>query len=817
MVDYEDVVSRVSSHISGHPKRVVATFLVITLVMSAGLGNISTSTGTSQFSEGTAAEEALQEIDRKFGTHFGPDTGSTQLIQVGQNVLSKPSLLQMLRAQERILEREALRVTRTTSAARIVARTLDPSATTIEEQIRAVERATPGEIDAAVRSAARRPGFTGTLSTDFNRETASAHATIGAVTHEIPAGLTAGAGTSGSSPLQSIQVETQRVVEAGSGTFLVFGTGIISAEFANVIFDSLIIVIPAAVVLIVLFLIYAYRDPFDLFVGLLSLVMAIVWTMGFMGLAGIPFTQMLVAVPPLLLAVGIDFGIHAVNRYREERVEGRAPVPSMEETVDQLLVAFFIVTGTTVIGFAANGVSSLKPIRDFGLIAATGIVFTFLIFGIFLPSAKLLLDDWREARGLPTWGTNPIGQEGSLVGRTLSIGVVAARRGPRIFVAAMLVLTIAMTGYGAGVSTSFSQEDFLPPEDTPDYLEGLPEPFAPHEYSVTSTLNFLENNFATNARSSVTIYVNGRLRADHALESIHRASTSPPEAFVTEGRTAQSTSIIDVVRDYSERSPAFARLVARNDVNDNGIPDDNLETIYDRLFASPYGDRARSYLTEDYRSARVVYEVESDASQAAATADAKTLADRYRLPATATGQTVVFQAIANTILSSAVKSLAVSVIGTGIFLLLIYRLLEANATLGVVNLVPILMTLALIIGTMRAIGMPFNALTATVLSIAIGLGTDYSAHITHRFVDEYDGENIESALTATVIGTGGALSGSMLTTSAGIGVLVLSITPILGQFGTIMSIAIVYSYLTAILVTPSLVVIWDDLGGYDLP
>ncbi|MFB6132604.1 MAG: hypothetical protein ABEJ44_04285, partial [Halanaeroarchaeum sp.] len=68
---------------------------------------------------------------------------STQVIQVGQNVLSKPSLLQMLRAQERVLEREGLRAMETGSAARIVARTLDPSATTIEAQIRAIERATP--------------------------------------------------------------------------------------------------------------------------------------------------------------------------------------------------------------------------------------------------------------------------------------------------------------------------------------------------------------------------------------------------------------------------------------------------------------------------------------------------------------------------------------------------------------------------------------------------------------------------------------------------------------------------------------------------
>jgi predicted RND superfamily exporter protein len=817
MDDFDEAVERVSKHIADHPRRVVATFLVVTLVMTAGLGNISTETGTSQFSEGTASEQALEDVNRDFGTAFGADTGTTQVIQTEQNVLSKESMLRMLRAQDRVTDRTDLRVSNTRSSAQQVARAIDPSATTIEAQIRTIEGATPSEIDAAVHRAARGPGFTGTLSNDFNAQSASASSTIAVITHEVPTGLSAGAGTSGSSPLQSIQVETERVVNAGEGEFRVFGSGIISDEFANVIFDSLLIVLPAAVLLIVLFLLYAYRDPIDLFIGLLSLVMTIVWTMGFMGLADIAFTQMLTAVPPLLLAVGIDFGIHSVNRYREERIKGRAIIPSMEETVDQLLVAFFIVTGTTVIGFSANLTSSLGPIRDFGLIASIGIVFTFLIFGVFLPASKVLLDEYRERHDLPLWGQKPIGGEGSILGNTLSGGVTVAKRAPAIFLVLILLLSISATAYGAGVSTSFAEDDFLPPEETPDYLDELPEPFAPNEYTVTSTLNYLEDNFQTNARSSITIYVNGEMRSDYALESIRRASTDPPGSLVEEDRVAQSTSVIGVIETYREANPEFDSLVARNDANGNGIPDDNLETIYDELLASPYGGQAESYLTDDYRSARIVYDIESSATQAESAADAKVLADRYRLPATATGQTVVFQDVSDTILSSAITSLSVALIGSAVFLVFIYRLIEGSGTLGIVNLVPILVTLTLILGTMRAIDIPFNALTATVLSIAIGLGTDYSAHMTHRFVDEFDGANLDTALERTVIGTGGALTGSMLTTASGIGVLVLSITPILGQFGTIMSISIIYSYLAAVIVTPSAVVVWSRLGGFDLP
>jgi predicted RND superfamily exporter protein len=813
MVDHEHLVERANEWIVERPGRVVLAFFVVTAVFGLGLGGVSTESGTSQFTEDSPAEKAFTKVNRKFNPAFAPDEGSTQLIQTGENVLSKRGLLRMLAAQHRLQERDGLRVSGTSSAASVVARTLDPGATTLEAQIRAVERATPGEIDAAVRQAADRPGFTSLLGADFNRREASASATIGSVTHDVPGGTSSSAGASADDPMADIQTEAKHVVGTVDADIRVFGSGIIAAEFGTIVFDSLIIVVPAALVLILTFLTFAYRDPFDLVLGLAALGMTMVWTFGFVGLVGIPFTQMLIAVPPLLLAVGIDFGIHTVNRYREERVEGRSVAASMNATGRQLLVAFFIVTGTTVFGFASNLTSDLGPIREFGLVAAIGIVFTFCIFGVFLPAAKVWLDRRRDRYGVPRFGTAPLGREGSVLGTVLPVGVAVAKRAPRAFLLAVLVVSLAAGYYGTGVDTSFDDEDFLPPEETPEYLDALPEPFAPGEYTVTRDLNFLSDNFESAQRDSVTIYVEGPLREDYALESIQHAGRNPPDSLSASGRTAESESVVTVIRDYAAEDEEFKQLVARNDADGDGVPDDNLEDIYDELLASPYGDRALRYVTDDYRATRVVYTTKSDVSQEAITADARTVASRYRFDATATGQTVVFQSIAATILRSAVGSLAVALVVTAAFLLFIYQLLEDDWTLGVVNLAPIAVTVTLIAGSMRFFGVPFNALTATVLAITIGLGIDYSAHFVHRFADEFarDGVELYDALDAAVRGTGGALTGSMLTTTTGIGVLVLAITPILGQFGLVTALSIVYSYLTSLVVTPSAIVVREGL------
>ena len=810
--DAQRVVDALDAWIVDRPARVVLAFLVVSGLFVVGLGGGGTDSGTDQFTEDVPAEQALQEVDDNFERiTFGADSGSTQLIQEGTNVLAKPALLRMLEAQSRLVDDPELQVSGTASVARSVARTLDPSADSIDDEIRAVERSSPSEIDRAVRTAVEQnPGLRALLSEDYNARSASASATIGTVTHRLPGGGSDGPGTSGESPLTAIQLQAEYVVDSVGGDITVFGSGITSEELGNVIDDSLGLVIPAAVALILLFLIVAYRDPIDLLLGLVALAMTMLWTFGFMGLAGIAFSQLLVAIPPLLLAVGIDFGIHAINRYREEHVDDVSVGDAMRITTDQLLIAFFIVTGTTVLGFAANLSSGLSSIRELGVVAAVGIVFTALVFGIFLPATKVLADRWRERLGVPEFGSAALGSERSLLGRVLPVGVHVARVAPRAFLVVVLVSTALLGQYGAGVDSRFTQDDFLPPEEPPAYLEYVPEPFRPGDYTVTQTTNFLERNFQTGEEDTTTVYVEGPLHRDDALESMWRAGADPPPSFVADSGHARETSIVTVIRSYAAQDPEFAALVARNDRNDNGIPDDDLRTVYAALLDSPARDRALDYITDDYSSARIEYAVEADASQEAVTDDTRVVADRMRFEATATGGVIVLKAVSDVIGASAFRSLVIALVAAAGFLVFVYGVLEGRPSLGLVNVLPIALTVAALASTMRFLDIPFNVLTGTSLSIAIGLGIDYSAHLLHRFVEEYDGAtDVDAALLETVRGTGGALTGSMLTTVSGLGVLWLAISPILGQFGLLIALSVLYSYLASILVLPTTLVLWD--------
>ena len=801
-MEYQWLIDRVDDTIVNRSKTVIVVFLLVTVLFAGGLGSITTESGQEQFIEDLPSFQAVEDINEDFSPAFTDETTSTTLVQESTNVLSKAALIDILETRQRILDRSQLRAKSVSTPAETVATTLDPSATTSEAQLRAVERATPREIDAAVREAAEDPGFTNQLSDDFNPRAASASASRGSVTHVAGPGEGASGGPGGGSEFPPNRVEQiDSIAHEESSNIWAQGTP------PDTTGTTTGLVLPAALVLIIIFLAVAYRDPVDIGIGLLAIVMTLVWTFGFIGLVGIPFAVLLIAVPPILIAIGIDFGIHSINRYREERIRGAGITDAMVRTTDQMTVAFAIVAGTSAIGFLSNAASAFPPTRDFGIVAAVGVIFTFFIFGIFVPATKITVDRARERYPIPTVANTPLGSESSPLGRLLSVGVSVSKRGPLIFLILIVVATAGSGVYATGVDTGFSPDDFQPAEETPEYLQSLPEPIRPPErFEYVRINNYIDRNFQQDDR--VLMYVEGPMNEDSALEQIHRAGQTPPPTFRTDHRQAETQSIVTLIQSRAERDPEFRSLVDRNDRNDNGIPDQNLPKIYDAL-SEPADSDLSNFLGENRRSAQVIYTVDGDADAEVVTEDAYLVSGEFRMNAQPTGSVIIFEEALSLVLASVIDTLILTLVGASVFLVFVYWILEGRPSLALVNIVPILVTIVALVASMRALGIAFNAINGTILAIAIGIGIDYAVHVVHRFIDEYHERALYPALQRTVVGTGGALTGSMLTTVFGIGVLVLALNPALGVFGVLISLSVLYAYLSSVFLLPSVIVVWE--------
>ena len=98
--------------------------------------------------------------------------------------------------------------------------------------------------------------------------------------------------------------------------------------------------------------------------------------------------------------------------------------------------------------------------------------------------------------------------------------------------------------------------------------------------------------------------------------------------------------------------------------------------------------------------------------------------------------------------------------------------------------------------------------------IAVMLGIDYNIHISDRFAQELDrGPEPVEALKTAVRGTGGALLGSVLTSSAAFATLLLHPSVVFRSFGLIVVLALVLSFVVSVLILPSFLLVWARWGS----
>jgi len=704
---------------------------------------------------------------------------------------------------------------------------------TLAEQLAELESLNDSEVESLVatvladgQNGGNGQSVFGLMPTAYEPGSTSSEATMLVATQQTDSEVPAG-GQVTSDAIIDAQLAMQDLAEDRGQEFLVFGSGIISHEIDSSMSDSLLIVGPLAILFVLVALAVAYRDVLDIILGLFGIGAVLAWTFGFMGLADISFNQIMIAVPVLLIGLSIDYAIHIFMRHREERLGAvddperpTDPRGSMRVALAGVGVALVWVTATTVIGFLSNLTSPVPPIGDFGIVSSVGIIAALLVFGMLIPAMKIELDSYLEARG---WDRKKraFGTGGGRFSEVLSVGSKAARKAPAIVLVVTLLVTAA-GAYGAtNVDTSFNQQDFLA-EDPADWMKDLPEPFAPGEYTAKGNLEYVNERFSPE-NSQAQILIEGDVASDRALGRIQDARDAAAEQNVTYTLANGEPAVqgpLSAMQAAAASNESFNETFHAADTDGDGVPDRNVEAVYDAFYETA-PEQAGSYLYQtedgDYAAARLVVSTQGSASGSDVTEQMRDVADVASgddLEATATGSAILNNIVQDQLLDTVIQSLLVTLVAVFAFLMATYRLTDGSATLGAVTLLPVVLSVAWILGTMYVFGIPFNVLTGMITSLTVGLGVAYSIHLSERYMQELERtDTVWEAMHTAVTGTGGALLGSAATTVGGFGVLAFAILPPLQQFGIITGLTIVYAFLAAVLVLPTLLVLWTKYFG----
>ena len=174
-------------------------------------------------------------------------------------------------------------------------------------------------------------------------------------------------------------------------------TNIAGSSIANVIVNnsigddmnrtSILSLIMIVVILIIVMWSFKYGT-----VPLITIIVGIIWTMGYIGISGQAMNSATSGVISMILGIGIDFGIQIITRFRQEMKQGKHIHNSMKKTLDTVIGPMTITTIAALIGFNAMSLGQLKILEQLGTMMAYGVFFCYLAAITMVPSTVILIE-----------------------------------------------------------------------------------------------------------------------------------------------------------------------------------------------------------------------------------------------------------------------------------------------------------------------------------------------------------------------------------------------------------------------------------------
>lgn len=147
---------------------------------------------------------------------------------------------------------------------------------------------------------------------------------------------------------------------------------------------------------VALLFIIAFKGVVKPLLAVFSLLVALAWSLGFTSLTVGHLNILSVVFATILIGLGIDFGIHILGRFKEERQSGNGILPALRKTLQGTGRGNFSGAVTTAMAFGAMALTGFTGIVELGWIVGWGILFCMIAMILLLPALVILEEKWRN-------------------------------------------------------------------------------------------------------------------------------------------------------------------------------------------------------------------------------------------------------------------------------------------------------------------------------------------------------------------------------------------------------------------------------------
>ena len=536
-----------------------------------------------------------------------------------------------------------------------------------------------------------------------------------------------------------------------------------------------------------------YRSLRTLAAILLTLLSSVALTVGFGQAVGFAFTIVSSLVPLTVLITCTAALVYLQSRY----VEKPAGQTIEEHQLEALANKFLATTASmfaAAIGFAALGVSKIRPIHEMGLWVGAGIFLTWILVFTLFPALQRLLRVPARAGG------GRVGTGGSALGRIFDGIPLFTYRWRR------LLLSLAVLVMLAGFVALAGVPGRIPPlqleTDALDYVDqDLP--------IVRDTRHFEQ---AVSGLSAVQVWVStppGRVLDPEilrGLEEFSRRLEADSRVGAVEGPTTALrfmryvTLGNDRLPDDPAAWPALAGRLEqlmmqepdlRRDLDVSSLAEARLTVVHrGEVFVTV--EALRSFLRGAWDEAAV---------KAPALRECRM-------------QVVGEGILAMKIAEYLVPTLTESFVLTAAIIFAAFLVVFRSGAARLMAMIPSLFAILAMFLVMRAVSIPLNVATILIASTVLGASENDQIHFFYHF-QERRAEGVEGAMRHALLIAGRAILFATLINAGGFLALIFSGLPPMRQFGILASSAFVLSMIASLTFLPA--ALWTFSGETPAP
>ncbi|MDG1548712.1 MAG: MMPL family transporter [Candidatus Poseidoniaceae archaeon] len=545
---------------------------------------------------------------------------------------------------------------------------------------------------------------------------------------------------------------------------------------------------------------------------------SVFWTLGIIGATNYEVTMTVIIVGPILLALGVSYGLHITNRYAEE--DG-TKTEKMRASLSSTGKAVFLSAVTTVIGFISLVFTPMAPIQTVGIALSGGIIVVYILTMFMVPNLTLLLD-LRKPKHPPLKAFEilveaPVKYSKAIIGVFLLLILISATLGQANVREDIDLLGMAPEGEDPVIKMKQYSDDFNAGQigmvlihanvtgDTNDADTGNDDPAENLKRidQLESKLNTVKD---TSAVSIVFLMKSTGFAPTVSGAQIYEfVNLTPLPDDIKE--TAEVLLNQEVTADAS-----FWDLLIQPD--NYGLPGTKQSQIFllNVFYASITDETREIFISEDFDRTLIYVDMPfiPVAETAISVEEVNQHADSFRSVDSGraehlTGVAATAIEVNQLIVGSQYTSLAFAIILTLIVLAVVFKDIKYSFW----TTSPVIATVALQWLVMWQMDVTLSLVTVMIGSILVGVGVDFSIHISNRIREL--GGGIKAIKTAAV-GTGMSLFEAAVVTSLGMITAYQIPIPEIKPFITVILILLWVAAASALILLPAIFVTLDKMG-----